>query len=427
MKYLVRFLLSFIILSLSVSTFASQEVLIKAKGYLDVTSGKVIMPATILVQGKYIKEVNPPMLPREVATIEKPNLILMPGFIDAHTHFTTDLDKGWENAFTTEDDAIVTLRGAKNLNNMLQHGFTTVRSCGQIYPVESFVDVALANASEKGWIAAPHVIPAGHALGITGGHLDPEMSAHYKPELFHLNYRLGIVDGADEARKSTRYQIKHGAKVIKIAATAGVLSEEESVGAQQLTDDEMKAIVQEAARHHVPVAAHAHGTEGIKAAIKAGVRSIEHGSMVDDEAIRMMKKNGTYLVSTTYLADNIDLKKFSPIMQQKAHDLMPKAKKNLSKAIRSGVKVVLGTDVPVIPFNDESKEFAALVSRGMKPVQAIQAGTITAAELLQLQDRGQIKEGMLADIVGVEADPTQDISTLENVKFVMKAGKVYKG
>jgi imidazolonepropionase-like amidohydrolase len=288
------------------------------------------------------------------------------------------------------------------------------------------VDVALSKASEAGWITAPHIIPAGHALSITGGHMDPDMVGPYAPNVLPISYRTGVADGVDEVIKSVRYQIKHGAKVIKAAATAGVLSEEEGVGNQQYSYEELKVMVDEAGRHGIPVAVHAHGTEGINAAIKAGVRSIEHGSLLDDESIRLMKQYGTFLVPTTYAADAIKLDFLSPTTRKKAEYLLPLAKQNLQKAIRAGVKIAFGTDSPVIPHGENAKEFAALVRRGMAPIDAIRTATINAADLLRLQDRGQIKVGFHADIIGVMQNPLTNIQTLENVSFVMKDGEVFK-
>ncbi|HOP21795.1 MAG TPA: amidohydrolase family protein [Gammaproteobacteria bacterium] len=231
-----------------------------------------------------------------------------------------------------------------------------------------------------------------------------------------------------EAIEAVRYQIKHGAKVIKIHATAGVMSLEDSDGAQQLSDEEMKAIVEEAERHHTKVAAHAHGAEGIKAAINAGVSSIEHGSLLDDEGIRMMKKHNVFLVPTTGLVDFVmeGIDRNDPKIAAKAKYVLPLAKENLSKAIKAGVKIALGTDSPLIPHGDNAHELSAMMEQGMSELDAIQSATINSAELLGVKDRGQIKQGMLADIIAVSENPLKNIKTLEDVTFVMKGGKVYK-
>lgn len=230
----------------------------------------------------------------------------------------------------------------------------------------------------------------------------------------------------DQALKAVRYQIKHGAKVIKICATAGVLSFEGPVGVQQLSEAEMRVIVEEAARPGLKVAAHAHGTEGIKAAIRAGVASIEHGSMLDDEAIQLMREHGTYLVPTTYLADAIDLNALPPPIRAKAEVVLPLAKESVRRAIAGGVKIAFGTDAAVYPHGLNAREFKSLVDRGMRPADALRAATVNAADLLGVSDRGRIAPGLLADMVAVRGNPLQDITVMQDVQFVMKDGRVYK-
>ena len=219
----------------------------------------------------------------------------------------------------------------------------------------------------------------------------------------------------------------HGAKVIKIVATAGVLSTEDSVGAQQMSDAEMKAVVEEATRHGVKVAAHAHGTEGIIAAIKAGVASIEHGSMIDDTGIRLMKERGTYLVPTLALGATIDFNSLPPVVRKKADYVLPLARTNVRKAAQAGVKIALGTDAPLVPFGENAKEFTAMVDiAGMTPIESLRAGTLNAADLLGTPDRGELASGKLADIVAVTGNPLEDIHATERVVFVMKGGKIYR-
>jgi imidazolonepropionase-like amidohydrolase len=247
-------------------------------------------------------------------------------------------------------------------------------------------------------------------------------------ELIEINPKYGIINGKYDAIEAVRYQIKNGAKFIKMHATAGVLSLEESAGAQQLSDEEMKAIVEEAARHHVKVAAHAHGTEGIKAAIKAGVYSIEHGSLLDDEGISLMKEKGVYLVPTVGTMEKLAplIQKMDPRMQAKVNYITPLAKQNIAKAIKSGVKISFGTDAPLVPHGENAFEFSSMISLGLSVLDAIKSATINPAEMLGLTDRGEIKEGYLADIIAVESNPLENIKTLENVSFVMKGGTVYK-
>ena len=244
---------------------------------------------------------------------------------------------------------------------------------------------------------------------------------------------IDIIEWVDDSRHTLvwrfpRYhnQIKHGAQVIKTCATAGVLSLEGPVGAQQYSYDELKAMVDEAARHGVKVAAHAHGTQGIKDAVRAGVASIEHGSMLDDEAIALMKERGTFLVPTTYLADRINLAVLPPLVRRKAETVLPLMRESHRKAIAAGVKIAFGTDAAVYPHGENAKEFAAYVKLGMTPLAALRTATTMAAELLGKDDRGVIAPGKLADLIAVPGDPLQDITATERVNWVMLGGSVIK-
>src|SRR5688572_21823056 len=261
---------------------------------LDVESGRVLADATVLIQGERIVAVNPAQLPAGVEVIELGERTLLPGLIDCHTHLNSDLEGEWVRREVLETAAHAALRGAKNARLTLLAGFTTVRDVG----AGGFADIALMEAIDAGWVLGPRMFPAGHAIGITGGHAD---TTGYVPGVLERGPETGIADGVDEVVAAVRYQIKHGAKVIKTCATAGVLSFEGPVGAQQYSEEELVALVTEAHRHGLRVAAHAHGNAGIKAAIRAGVDSIEHGSELDDEALALMKEHGTYLVPTDYL------------------------------------------------------------------------------------------------------------------------------
>jgi imidazolonepropionase-like amidohydrolase len=399
--------------------FSDSVTVIRAARMLDVSTGNIVQNPVITVTGDRITSVTSSTAPTGARVIDLGDVTLLPGLIDAHTHVTGNLEAGSYVRAARETDADVTVRGVRNLRLMLQSGFTTVRDVGSA----GFADVALMRASEAGWIDAPRIIPAGHSIGITGGHCD---ETGWRPGVLEGSPLTGIADGPDEVIEAVRQQLKYGAKVIKICATAGVLSFEESVGAQQLSDAEMRAIVEEAGRHGVKVAAHAHGTQGIIAAVRAGVASIEHGSMLDDEGIRLMKQRGTYLVPTTYLADSIDLRILPPLLRSKAESILPVAKANVTRAIRAGVKIAFGTDAAVIPHEHAIREFKTLVDRGMTALGAIQAGTINAADLLGTADRGRLAPGLLADIVAVPGNPLSDIRALERATFVMKGGRVYK-
>jgi len=394
-------------------------VVLRAAWMLDVSSGAMLADAVVVVEGKTITAVNPARLPAGAEIVDLGDVTLLPGLIDLHTHLAYDIGGDWVTRPVTETAADVAFRAARNARTTLMAGFTTVRDVGS----SGFVDVALGKAVEAGFVPGPRVIPSGYALGITGGHCDV---TGFAPGILEMGPEQGVADGPDEVLKAVRYQIKHGAKSIKICATAGVLSFEESVGAQQFTEEEMRVIVEEAARHGMGVAAHAHGTVGINAAVRAGVASIEHGSLLDGESIRLMKEHGTFLVPTTYLVDAIDLEALPPGIREKAEYILPRARENLRMAIRGGVKIGFGTDAAVYPHGDNAREFAVLVSLGMSPLEAIRSATIHATELLGVSDRGVIEAGRLADIIAVPGNPLEDVSVTERVGFVMMGGKVFK-
>ena len=418
----------FVILLTSILNFTAvaEVTVINAKAYIDVNSGKLVEPAQIVIENGLIIQINPEKTPEDAKFINLNNKILMPGMMDMHTHLDADFNGNFDQIITKESASKGALRGVKNAEKTLMAGFTTVRNVGQLHITKELVDVALSEASDEGWIKAPRIIPTGHMITIAGGHGD--LTLGLAEGLIQVGPEHGIVNGPIEALKAVRFQIKNGAKFIKIHATAGVLSLEDSVGAQQLSNEEMKVIVEEAQRHGIRVAAHAHGTEGIIAAINAGVHSIEHGSLIDDEAMKLMKKKKVFLVPTTGLVENIKLgiDKLNPKMAKKAQYVLPLAQENLSKAIKAGVKIALGTDTPLIKHGENAQELSAMVERGMTPIQAIQAATINPAELLNVKDRGIIKVGYLADLIAVETDPLKNITSLENVEFVMKGGVIYK-
>ncbi|WP_282050644.1 metal-dependent hydrolase family protein [Maribacter aquivivus] len=419
-----QFLSLLILLAATLSAIA-QSKLIKADSYLDVRTGKLISPANLLIENGTIKSINPKTLPEGIETVDLTGKILLPGLMDMHVHLDGDFTGSWDYVYK-ESASQGTVRAVVNAEKTLMAGFTTIRSIGQLHITPELIDVAVSEASDKGMIAAPRIIPSGHMISINGGHGD--ISLGLAEGLVTVGPNDGIINGKYDAIEAVRYQIKHGAKFIKMHATAGVLSMEDAIGAQQLSNEEMKTVVEEAARHHIKVAAHAHGTEGIKEAIRAGVYSIEHGSIIDEEGIRLMKENGVYLVPTRGLATIIEpmIDKMDPVMAGKAEYVMPIAKQNLKNAIKANVKIAFGTDTPIIPHGKNAIEFAALMECGMNSMEAIQTATTNSAEMLGLTDRGEVKEGLLADIIAVDANPVKDISTLENVKFVMKDGVIYK-
>lgn len=390
-------------------------VVIRAARMLDVTSGRILGNAVVLVQGDRIVGVNPATVPAGARALDLGDVTLLPGFIDLHTHLGGEISA---TSFTepvrlTESDRA--FNAVANALKTVRAGFTTVRDFG------GNVTVALGKAVTRGSIVGPRVVPARNSLGITGGHCDV---TGFAPGVLELGPEDGVADGPWEVVQAVRYQIKHGAQVIKTCATAGVLSLEGPVGAQQYTEEELKAMVDEAARHGIKVAAHAHGTDGIKAAVRAGVGSIEHGSQLDDEAIALMKARGTWLVPTSYLAERINLAVLPPPVRQKAETILPIARQSLRKAIAAGVKIGFGTDAGVYPHGENAREFAVYVKAGMTTIDAIRSATTSAAAVLGVSDRGVIEAGKLADLVAVPGDPLRDITATERVSWVMLGGKV---
>jgi len=395
---------------------------------LDVRKGVIVSPAVIIVKEGIIDEINPKHLPAGVQIIDLGSKTLLPGLIDMHVHLASGDSDYLFSSLVTESATHVTLRSVRNAQRDLMAGFTTLRAIGQDHPSLELIDVEIMKAIDGGIIDGPRIVPAGHAISITGGHGDLSMWDNFTYGIIENGYKHGIADGVDEVVKAVRYQIKHGAKVIKVVATAGILSLEGTAGAQQYSVEELNAIVKEATRHGIKVAAHAHGTQGIIDASNAGVASIEHASILSNEAIKVLLKNKTYIVPTAYLNEPHDVS-FLPLpMLQKAEQMMPIAMESHRKAIKEGVKFAFGTDAGLpkeIAHGENAKEFSALVRLGMTPINAIRTATINAAELLGTEDRGELKNGMLADIIAVDGNPLQNIKLLEKVSFVMKGGKVY--
>lgn len=393
-------------------------VAVRAQRWLDLDAGRVSGPVVVVVEGRRIASVGEDV-PAGAEVIDLGDVTLLPGLIDCHTHLTGTLEGDFVHRAVHETAADAALRGAAHARRTLRAGFTTVRDVGSA----GFADVALMRAVERGDVEGPWIVPAGHSISITGGHGD---ETGFAPGVLERGPEGGIADGPDECRKAVRAQIKHGARVIKCVATAGVLSFEEEVGAQQLADDELRAIVEEAHRHELRVAAHAHGTEGIRAAVLAGVDSIEHGSLLDEETIALMIERGTYLVPTTYLAEAIDLEALPPLLRRKAEWVLPRARESLRAAIAAGVPIAYGTDAAVIPHGDNARELAVLVHLGLSPLEALRTATVNAADLLGLEDRGRIAAGLQADLIAVPGDPLEDVTALERVLWVMHGGRVVR-
>jgi imidazolonepropionase-like amidohydrolase len=399
-----------------------KRVIVRAAKVLDVKTGRTLSSQAIVIEADKIVSIGGDAKPGAGdRVIEISNATVLPGLIDAHTHLTGDPRQiGYQALGISVPRA--TLTGARNARLTLEAGFTTVRNVG----AEAYSDVALRDAINDGDIPGPRMLVSGPALGITGGHCDENLL----PYEFHYTGE-GVADGVEGVQRKTREVIKYGADLIKICATGGVLSHGDKPQASQYTLEEMRAIVADAHRLGRKVAAHAHGAQGILWASQAGVDSIEHGSYIDDAAIAEIKKNGTYLVPTLYLADwflaNAEQLHVPAEFIAKGREAMGAARKNIGHAFTSGVKVGFGTDAAVYPHGLNAHEFAVMVKLGLTPLQAIQAATVNDADLLGWSDKiGTIEPGKWADLIAVDGDPLQDVTTLERVKFVMKGGAVVK-
>jgi len=396
--------------------------IIKAGHLLDVKTGQTLTNQQIIIEGDKIVSVGPQTpAPAGATVINLPNATVLPGLIDAHTHLTGDNTKlGYESlGVSIPREALV---GAKNAKITLEAGITTVRNVG----AGGFTDVALRDAINDGDVPGPHMLVSGPPLGITGGHCDENLL----PSEFHYSAE-GVADGIPAVQHKVRENIKYGADVIKICATGGVMSKGDDPNASQYTLEEMKAIVADAHRLGRKVAAHAHGAQGVAWASEAGVDSIEHGHLMDDNSIATLKKNGTYLVPTLYLtewwAENMDRMKAPDYLKSKMKMVSAASEKAAQKAIQAGVKIGMGTDAAVYPHGLNAHELAVYVKLGMTPLQAIQTATINDADLLGWSNKiGTVEAGKFADIIAVDGDPLKDVTTLQHVRFVMKAGQVYK-
>jgi imidazolonepropionase-like amidohydrolase len=403
-------------------------VVVRAARLLDVDAGTYVEPGALLVEGDRIVDVGVTSVPDGATVVDLGDVTLLPGLMDMEVNLLMGGPDHESPLVAVQDDPVVkTLRGVANARRTLRSGFTTVRNLGLFVQTGGILlDVALKKAIDLGWVDGPRIVPAGHAISPTGGHLDPTMFQRLGPGVLPLTVEEGIADGIDEVRKAVRYQIKHGAQLIKVCASGGVMSHTGPAGAQQYSSEELAAIADEAHRAGLKVAAHAHGDDGIRAAVEAGIDCIEHGSLMSDETMQLLIDRGTFLVPTTYLADGMDVSRAAPELQAKAAEVFPRAKATISKAIERGVKIACGTDAPAIPHGRNAKELIALVDRGMTPLQAIRSATTMAAELIAVEDRGRLAPGLLADVIAVEGDPLADITATERVRFVMKGGATFR-
>lgn len=406
----------------SASVFA-KDTLINADALVDVKSGKLINNVAVLITDNKIAQVGKQgkvMVPSGTEVLDLKGKTLLPGFMDMHVHLTKDAE---DNFLAAKGNSVPrqTVKAVKNAEKTLMAGFTTVRNLG----ASGYSVIGVRDGINAGEVPGPRIWAAGHSISITGGHCDDNFSP---PEAKAV--AAGVADGPWSVRAKVRENIKYGANTIKVCATGGVFSKGTKVGIQQLTEEEIKAAVDEAHMRGLIVASHAHGTNGIKASIRAGVDSIEHCSFMDKEAIKLAVKYGTYLSCDIYNTEyTLAFGEANGVPEENINKekMVSKAQReSFRKATKAGAKMVFGSDAAIYPHGDNGKQFSRMVTFGMTPIQAIQAATINSAGLLKQDNLGQIKEGYLADIVAVDGNPLDNISLLEDIAFVMKDGVVYK-
>jgi len=424
MKLLLTICLLFISFGIN-----AQDYYLHCGKVVDTKDGKVLNNKTIVVSNNKIVSVLNGFVNAKSdvdKTIDLKDKTVLPGLIDMHVHIEGETNPNRYLQIFTLNEADVAFNAAEIANRTLLAGFTTVRDLGG-----SGVNVSLRKAIAKGNVPGPRIFTAEKAIGTTGGHADPT-NGRKKDLMGDPGPKEGVINGVDDARKAVRQRYKNGADWIKITATGGVLSVAKSGQNPQFTQEEVNEIVKTAKEYGMDVAAHAHGIDGMKRAIIAGVRTIEHGSLMDKETAALMKQYGTYLVPTIsagkYVAGKAKFKGYYPeIIVPKALEIGSKLQGMFNMAYKEGVKIAFGTDAGVFPHGENGKEFGYMVEGGMKPMETLQSATITNASILKMENQlGQLSEGFLADIIAVNDNPIENIHTMENVVFVMKNGVIYK-
>ena len=407
---------------------------LRAARWADVDTGQVHSPAVLVVDDERIAAVNPEgPLPDSATILDLGDVTLLPGLMDMELNLLIGGPVGLRacprrcTAFKMIRRTALCAGRSTRAPRWTLASPPCATSGSWSRPAATY-SMSRCNApSIRAGTPVPRIYPAGHAVTPYGGHLDPTVFQRLAPGIMPLSVAEGIANGVPDVIACVRYQIRHGAKLIKVSASGGVMSHSTGPGAQQYSDAEFAAIADEAHRAGVRVAAHAVGDSAIRACIRAGIDCIEHGFLATDDTIQMMADHGTFLVSTTYLTEAMAIDRIAPELRKKAEDVFPRAKAMLPKAIAAGVRIACGTDAPAIPHGQNAKELGALVARGMTPMQAIRAATVVAAELVEADDElGRLAPGYLADIIAVPGDPSRDIGTTLDVSFVMKGGQIYK-
>ncbi len=422
-----RFIIMLFYLILLPGFLTAQNIILHCGKLIDGRSQQVRSKVSVIIANGKISDIRNGYIKGEEkdTVIDLSSKTVLPGLMDMHVHLSGELSpKSYTERFfmNPEDYAY---RSVPYARKTLMAGFTTVRDLGGV------INTALRNAIKKGYVVGPRIFSAGKALATTGGHADPTNGLNHE-FMGDPGPKDGVVNGVDAARKAVRQRYKNGADWIKITATGGVLSLAKSGLNPQFTEEEIQAIVETARDYGMYVAAHAHGAEGMKRAIRAGVRSIEHGTFMDDEVIELMKKHGTFYVPTILagvtVAEKAKIEGFFPaLVRPKAAAIGPQIMDTFRKAYKAGVKIAFGTDSGVSPHGENAREFQYMVEAGMPPMKAIQAATLVAAQLLGVEDRlGTIEKGKIADVIAVDGNPLDDITVLQHVTFVMKEGVIYK-